>query len=242
MYYNQDILKDMTNVIGTKSEHRRSSALLFVCLLHCLSAAWIPAYAESFKGKVVGVADGDTITVMHRGVGERIRLHGIDAPEKAQDFGNRARQFVGRFVFSKEVNVVSNGTDKYGRTLGTVALVDGTVLNHEIVRNGYAWWYRKYAENDTELARLEAEARRERRGLWAQANPIPPWEFRHWPGVTPVSPLPSGKLPVLGNRKSRIYHLPNCDSYSKISPQNRVRFPDERAAQRAGYRLAGNCS
>ena len=235
----------MPSLITTRPKSLKSISFILLFLFNtCLTAAF-PAHADSFEGKVISVSDGDTITVMHKGSGERIRLHGIDAPERSQDFGNRAKQYVGSLIFGKQVTVISNGTDKYGRTLGTVTLSKGEILNHEILRNGYAWWYKKYAPSDTELARLEAQARRERRGLWIQPKPIPPWEFRHAisaPGATPINPLPSGKLPILGNRKSRIYHLPNCDTYSKISPRNRVRFTDEKAAQRAGYRLARNCS
>jgi endonuclease YncB( thermonuclease family) len=202
---------------------------LIVGLVYSFVTIWSPVYAESFQSKVVGVSDGDTIVVMHRGLVKRIRLHGIDAPEKAQDFGNRARQFLRKLVFGKDVTVMSHGTDKYGRTLGTISLVPGENVNHEVVRSGYAWWYRKYAPDDTELARLEAQARREQRGLWAKANPIPPWEFRHGarsPRTTRLIPLPSGDLPILGSRRSRIYHLPTCDSYGMISPRNRVRFAD----------------
>lgn len=217
-------------------------ALLFS---FCQLAVLFAAEAESFTGRVVAVYDGDTITVIRRGIRKKVRLDGIDAPERKQDYGNRARQFVGGRAFGKIVTVSSRGIDKYGRTIGVVSLPDQTTLNHDIVGNGFAWWYRKYAPHDKTLERLESEARAARRGLWQQANPIPPWEFRHGLGshqTDSMTPLPSGRLPILGNRNSRIYHRPNCDSYHKISPRNRVVFQDEQAAQRAGYRLARNCS
>jgi micrococcal nuclease len=205
---------------------------------------FLPGRAESFIGKVVAISDGDTITVMRGRIGEKVRLDGIDAPERKQDYGNRSRQFVASKVFGKTVEVDFKETDKYGRMIGVVVLPDKTNLNHEIVRNGCAWWYRKYAPDDETLERLELEARTEKRGLWRQPNPIPPWEFRRASGSyqnVPVKPLPSGELPIIGNRSSRIYHRPNCDTYYKISPRNRVVFGDEGAAQRAGYRLARNC-
>ena len=131
-----------------------------------------------FTGKVVGVTDGDTITVLHNGKGERVRLHGIDCPEKGQAFGTVAKQFTSALVFGKEVTVTVQDSDKYGRTIGEVTLLDGRVLNHELVKAGLAWWYRKYAPGDTTLEHLEAEARNAKRGLWVDPNPVPPWEWR----------------------------------------------------------------
>jgi micrococcal nuclease len=132
-----------------------------------------------FTGKVVGVSDGDTISVMHNGRGQKIRLHGIDCPEKGQAFGQRAKQFTSALVFGKEVTVTVKDTDKYGRTIGEVKLLDGTVLNQELVKAGLAWWYRRYAPGDTVLEGLEKGAREAKQGLWVEPNPVPPWEWRH---------------------------------------------------------------
>ncbi len=126
----------------------------------------------------MGVSDGDTITVLTKGKGERIRLHGIDCPEKRQAFGKRAKQFTSRLVYGKTVTVRDLGQDRYGRTVGEVLLPDGRVLNHELVRAGFAWWYRRYAPEDETLKQLEAEAGDAKRGLWADAEPVPPWEWR----------------------------------------------------------------
>jgi endonuclease YncB( thermonuclease family) len=135
------------------------------------------AFAEKFTGQVVGVSDGDTIKVLHNGKAEKIRLHGIDCPEKSQPFGTKAKQFTSSFVFGKTVTVQEHGMDKYGRTLGDVLLPDGRNLNRELVAAGLAWWYRKYSK-DASLGRLEADARVSRRGLWADPDPVPPWCFR----------------------------------------------------------------
>ena len=120
---------------------RRIELLLFSAVL-VFPAILI---AESFSGRLVGVSDGDTITVMHSGVGEKVRLNGIDAPEKAQAFGARAKEFVSSEAFGKTVTVKPKEKDKYGRTIGEVTLPSGESLNQKIVKNGYAWWYRKYA-------------------------------------------------------------------------------------------------
>ncbi len=135
------------------------------------------ALAADFSGRVVGVSDGDTITVLHNDKGERIRLHGIDCPEKRQAFGNRAKQFTSNLVFAKTVTVQAVDRDRYGRTGGVVLLPDGRSLNHELVRAGLAWMYRRYT-NDQSLSDLEEEARVARRGLWADPHPVPPWEWR----------------------------------------------------------------
>jgi len=154
------------------TSYRALTSLLFVLLVFGI------ALGESFTGRVVGISDGDTISVMHNGRAEKVRLHGIDAPEKAQPFTNRAKQFVSDLAFGKEVKVEARGQDRYGRTIGDVFLQDGSNLNHEIVRAGFAWWFRRYAPKDKELEKLESGAREARWGLWVDPNPIPPWEFR----------------------------------------------------------------
>ena len=108
----------------------------------------------------------------------RIRLSGIDAPERRQPFGTRVKQFLADLCAGQVVTIRQTDVDRYGRIVADVVLPDGRVANHEIVRAGLAWWFRKYAPNDDVLARLEGEARKARRGLWSEANPIPPWEWR----------------------------------------------------------------
>src|SRR5712691_7992763 len=114
----------------------------------------IPSFATDFTGRVVGVADGDTIKVMHNGKAEKIRLHGIDCPEKAQPFGSKAKQFTSGMVFGKTVTVHVTDMDRYGRTVADVILPDGRVLNRELVAAGLAWWYRQYSR-DKSLGQLE---------------------------------------------------------------------------------------
>jgi micrococcal nuclease len=136
-----------------------------------------PAAAEEFTGRVVGVTDGDTIKVLHANQSETVRLLGVDAPEKRQAYGDRARRFTAELAFDRTVTVHAAGRDRYGRLLGEVVLPNGRSLNQELVRAGYAWWFRKYSR-DIRLARLEEEARQDRRGLWADAAPQAPWEYR----------------------------------------------------------------
>jgi len=137
-----------------------------------------PAVAVSeYQGPVVSVLDGDTLEVLHSGQAERIRLSGIDCPEKGQAFGQRAKHAASELVFGKNVTIQTHGYDKYKRTLGDVFLSDGTHINHVLVENVWCWWYRKYALGDAVLEELEKAAREERKGLWVDPQPVPPWEW-----------------------------------------------------------------
>ncbi|RNI25655.1 thermonuclease family protein [Rufibacter latericius] len=127
--------------------------------------------------KVIGIKDGDTVELLKDGKPLTVRLQGVDCPEKNQDFGTRARQFTSDLVFGKYVELVVENVDRYGRTVGEIILPDGRNLNQELVKNGFAWHYTAYSK-DQELARLEAEARAEKRGLWEGPSPQAPWEFR----------------------------------------------------------------
>ena len=151
-----------------------------------------PAIAsdKTFSGKVVKVSDGDTIQVMHEGKAEKIRLAGIDCPEKKQPFGQAAKKFTSNLIVQKIITVQVKTTDRYGRTVGEVILPDGRSLNRELVRAGYAWWYRKYSK-DTSLETLESDARTTRRGLWSDPNPVAPWDWRHGGEKTTIVEKPA---------------------------------------------------
>jgi endonuclease YncB( thermonuclease family) len=138
----------------------------------------VPTRQEQFSGKVVAVVDGDTLSVLLDGKAAKIRLHGIDTPEKAQAFGTRARQFTSELVFGQTVTVRVHDTDRYGRLVGEVLLPNGRSLNHELVAAGLAWWYKRYAPNDATLAKLEAEAKAAKRGLWSDPHAVAPWTWR----------------------------------------------------------------
>ena len=154
-----------------------SSAFISIRLVVVLGTALVAhcAYAD-FSGKVVRVADGDTITILREHEQVKVRLVEIDAPERRQAFGNRSRQALARMVQGKQVEVREQGTDRYGRTLGRVYQA-GLDVNAEMVRIGLAWVYVRYAK-DQSLYQVEAEARAQRRGLWADKEPVPPWEWR----------------------------------------------------------------
>lgn len=142
------------------------------------------AHADTLLGKVISVADGDTITVLDADkVQHKIRLAGIDAPEKKQAFGNRSKESLSDLVFDKTVNVETEKRDRYGRQIGKV-LVDGQDVNLVQVERGMAWFYRQYqreqSPNDRKLYEAaEDAAKAGRRGFWRDSDPVPPWDFRH---------------------------------------------------------------
>src|SRR5262245_45815373 len=144
-------------------------------------AVLVPAADQEtheLTGKVVSVADGDTITVLDvNKVQHRIRLFGIDAPERGQAFGTKSREALASAVHEKNVRVVWKEKDQYGRIVGDVFVGDRHV-NLEQVRSGLAWWYKTYAPKSKALEEAEAEARKERRGLWKDRDPEPPWQYR----------------------------------------------------------------
>lgn len=157
---------------------------LFLCLFIAsllvfpmLSAT--TAHAEEYTGRVVGVSDGDTLTLLTPEKRQiRVRLAEIDTPESRQPYGTRAKQALSDLAFNQQARVVVQDTDRFGRTVGRV-YVGSTDVNAELVRQGAAWVYRQYAR-DQSLFALENEARTAKRGLWAlpEAERTPPWEWR----------------------------------------------------------------
>ena len=132
---------------------------------------------DGLVGRVVKVSDGDTITVLDSSKTQhKIRLQGIDAPEKKQAFGNASRKFLAGLVANREVRVAWSKRDRYQRILGTV-FVDGKDVNLEMLKAGMAWHYKKY-DSTPAYAQAESEARAAKRGLWQDKNPIEPEAFR----------------------------------------------------------------
>ena len=139
--------------------------------------------ADTLTGRVVGVADGDTITILDQSnTQHKIRLAGIDAPEKRQAFGNVSKKSLSDLVFDKQVTVDWKKLDRYGRTVGKV-LLNGQDVNLEQIKLGMAWFYKKYQNElvlDDRLAYLHAQEAAEisKAGLWRENQPLAPWEYR----------------------------------------------------------------
>jgi micrococcal nuclease len=144
---------------------------------YLLLLVWLPLPLYSqLIGKVVSIADGDTFTMLINNEQIKIRLHGIDCPEKSQDFGNVAKEFLSDLVFGRTVSVKKLDTDRYGRTIGMV-LMDSLNINEELLKAGLAWHY-KYYDKNVLWAQLEDTARKEKKGIWSMPSPIPPWDYR----------------------------------------------------------------
>lgn len=142
-------------------------------------------YAAEIQGKVIRVLDGDTIEVktlpakiVVYEVPIRVRLINIDAPEKKQPFGRWSTNQLKAILAGQSVTVSYTQTDRYGRILGRVITANGTEANRQQVLKGAAWVYDRY-NTDNSLPALQREAQKQKRGLWADPNPVPPWEWRH---------------------------------------------------------------
>lgn len=168
--------------LGRIENMQTMRGLLCAGLASCVffaSSAW----CETIRGKVVAIADGDTITVLDaQRVQHKIRLAGIDAPEKKQAFGQRAKQHISALVFSRVVDVEAEKKDRYKRTVGKV-MVDGQDVNLAMVVAGLAWHYKQYEREQSVSDRLlyssaERDSRQARRGLWRDSDPMAPWDWR----------------------------------------------------------------
>jgi endonuclease YncB( thermonuclease family) len=221
----------------------KSVAVLIVLtlLLFPLLALTAPA-PNVLEGRVIHVADGDTITVLDsNNVQHRVRLAGIDAPEKGQPFGDRSRQSLSRTVMGKDVKVVWSKQDRYGRLVGTiwVAPPEGGCrtppcpktldVNLAQLTVGLAWHFKKYADEQSPEEReryafAEEEAREMKAGLWSQPDPVSPWQYRHGPTDGPVKKSRSG-----------ICHAPGTSAYSAVTKF--TAFPTLDACLESGGRL-----
>lgn len=196
---------------------------------------------KTIEGKVVGVHDGDTATVLDsENVQHKIRFNGIDAPELKQAFGNQSKKHLSDLIFGRNVTVKVSKRDKYNREVGVVYLEDKDV-NYLQILFGYAWHYKKYESEQPEedrknYAEAETTARNSKRGLWADPNPTAPWSYRNGDDLAPEL---LGK--IFGNKNSKVYHWQGCSGFAKLSEESRVIFNTAKEAEAAGYRAAKNC-
>ena len=171
---------------------KRKIAPLLALGMFCTLSGLCPA--STLSGRVVAIADGDTITVLDAAnTQHKIRLAGIDAPEKKQDFGARSKQSLSRMVYDKQVLVDWSKKDRYGRIIGKVFVAQEGCLKESCAKNldsglaqvafGLAWHYKKYEreqpiEDRQTYAQTQVRAMTNKIGLWSKPNPVPPWEFR----------------------------------------------------------------
>lgn len=177
---------------------------------------------KSFVGKVVSIADGDTVTVLYQNQQHKIRLSGIDAPESHQAFGEKSKKALADKVFGKEVKVEWSAQDKYHRILGEIFLGERRI-SEEMISDGLAWHYKQYSK-DQNLAKAEVTAKQLKKGLWIDPNPIPPWEFRNGrssdkqsTSVEDPNSKPKQGVTVYVTDTGEKYHRDNCKYLAKSS-------------------------
>lgn len=154
----------------------RLATFVALSVLGCVQAA-------TLEGKVVGISDGDTITVLVDRGEVKVRVAGIDAPEKKQPFGQRSKQHLSDCAFGKSVAVEWSKTDRYGRTVGKITAF-GVDCGLRQIQDGLAWHYKAYAKEQSATdravyAEAESQSMARKTGLWSEPHPTPPWEFRH---------------------------------------------------------------
>lgn len=197
------------------------------------------ARGSTFVARVTRVRDGDTLDVTTSANGiVRLRLEGIDSPESGQPFGQAARNFTRQLAFDQLVTVRVLDRDQYDRLVVRV-ISRGKDVSVELLQAGLAWHYTQYS-SDATLAAAEQDARRARRGLWVEPNPVPPWVARRQaePRGPPARATPADG-PLHGNTRSRVYHRDTCRNAHCLNCT--VAFSSENDARAAGYRPAGDC-
>jgi hypothetical protein len=189
------------------------------------------------------VYDGDTIGVLVDGYAKPIRLDGVDTPEAGQPWAKRAREYTAMLVLNKTVRVDPRDMDKkYDRLVARVT-IEGRDISELLVADGLAWHYVRFSD-DPVLAAAEAAARAAKRGLWIDAAPIAPWEWRARGRLSPHAPRTQSSPseasgPLHGNVNSLVYHRPSCRNYW-CARCSRL-FATEEDARRAGFRPASCC-
>lgn len=148
-----------------------------ILLVLMLVLGSVIARAQTYTGKVTAVKDGDTIEMLVNGKAVRIRLFGVDSPEKGQAFGEKARQYTASLCFGKVVTAKQQSRDQYRRVVAEVYLPGGGSLNLQLVKAGYAWQYTQFNKT-REMALAQTEAKAARKGLWQDAHPVAPWVWR----------------------------------------------------------------
>ncbi|MBV4396821.1 thermonuclease family protein [Advenella alkanexedens] len=218
----------------------KKSLIVFALVLNTLAGQ---AQASQLKGKVVSIADGDTLTILQNDkTQKRIRLGEIDAPESKQAFGQRSKESLIQICGGRNAVVQVQDIDRYGRVVGRVSC-NGVDANTEQLHRGMAWVYDSYAK-DKSLYDVQSQAKKARKGLWADANPVAPWLWRKGQTTARAASQTGPKVgngDVRGNKNSKVYHLSNCPGYTAMSPKNVQPFKTEKEARAAGFRKAGNC-
>ena len=215
--------------------HKRFSILILFVFL-CISS-----FAQ-LTGKVVSITDGDSFVLLTDSLTQvKIRLHGVDCPEKNQAFGQKAKEFTSDFIFGKRVQVKVTDIDRYKRTVGIVVLQSGENLNEALLENGFAWHYKQYDKSKT-YSQLEKSAQIAKKGLWVDKNPVAPWDFRKNqknPKKTKVDTSKNTTVIICNSANAKSYHITTCKGLSQCRAETIEMSIKE--AKKKGYKPCGYC-
>lgn len=205
----------------------RSRAVVAICVFTCL-AITSESDATDLRATVIRVIDGDSVEVSYvdpkpdASISDAIRLVDIDCPELAQTFGKESKSMTTKLLLAQVVTVVKHGTDRYGRTLASLILIDSRSANEELVKSGACWKYR--SSKNVTIKQLEEEARTAKRGLWAQNQPIPPWIYRRKENVSGLLKLLTLEdWPKLSKRERYVYLSGYLDAAQKDTAEEEER-------------------
>jgi micrococcal nuclease len=214
----------------TAFRFRSSIVAIFVSLTAAFALQQVPSDPpKPFTGKVVSISDGDTVTVLLDRTQHKIRLEHIDAPESGQAFGTKARKALGDLVFGKEVKVEWTGRDKYKRILGVIYVEDRNI-DLEIVKEGLAWHFTKYSK-EPKYAEAKKAAKEAKCGLWADAKPVAPWDYRRNQGLEDPDVIDPETFTVVVTPKGKKYHRVGCSTLSNSTKATNITLKE------AGTRL-----
>ena len=219
----------------------RIQAMCRLSIILFLITNLFPTACFALTGKVISVADGDTITILDSSnQTHKIRLYGIDCPEKRQAYGKAAKKHTSQLTYRKIANVKEYDTDRYGRTVGVVT-VDGVNVNESLIDNGYAWQYRKYckAKFCNDWLMLEKDAKAAKVGLWKDLNAQAPWDWRKDRRTAKNPNADKVKGRYHGNVSSKVLHAPGCKHYN--CKNCTAGFDSVTDAEKQGYRVHKGC-
>ena len=237
-----------------RSAANRRVLSFFLAFFLIATSAWL-TLADLNAARVLAVKDGDTVTVLVNSSQQMdVRLEGIDAPEHGQPFADASKEHLSGLVSGKDVSLECTGLDEYSRLVCKTLLPNGEDADLDQIKAGLAWHYKQFQRRQSATDRAtygaaEDAARRAHIGLWADAHPVQPQDFRHRTQSPMCLDNNDHRIacsegydgPVRGNMRSHIYHWPGCPNYNDIAEHNRVEFANAIAAEKAGYRAALNC-
>ena len=195
-----------------------------------------PGFSQTYKGTILSVTDGDTYVFQTENGSLKIRSEGIDAPEMKQPFGDSAALFLKDYVNLNAI-VIASGTDRYGRTIGTL-YINGEDINKKLVLAGYAWFYKNYSKNQ-DYKNAEILARKKATGLWSQANPVAPWDWRNKTDKLAGPKLTKTQVIICSSTGSYSYHKYYCPGLKRCKSEYKTITMDE--AKNLGKKECGYC-